>query len=475
VTELHELFAWQQRDALADGSVSPVELTEHYLARIERRNPALTALVEVTAEAALERARALQQVDPAERPLLWGLPLADKDLAARAGVPTRFGSRAFADNVPGASDPIVTAMDRAGAISLGKTATPEFGLVSYTDSTQSGPTRNPWDLSTDPGGSSGGAAAAVSAGLLPAAVGSDGGGSIRIPAGATGLVGLKPTRGLVPALSGVDTLGGLPTAGPLGRTVRDVALLLTALVEDPDGFPFTLRAPGRRGPYDLADPSDAVAETRYRIGVNEVSPWSTAYPITLGPEARAAFELAQRELSALQHDLIPVDLPLDPDYPAAFTTLWRAGAAAIPIPPDRESLLEPITRWLRDGSAGDTAASVVTALGTLSRFERSTLAAYAGVDAVLTPLLAMLPRPVGWYDRDDAAHNFQQQCQYTPYTAYVNVAGLPAIALPVAQTEAGIPMGVQLIGRPGGEMTLLRIAAQLEQRLHWQERHPAGW
>src|SRR5690606_30297775 len=196
---LHDLTARAQRDALRRGDLTPTELTRHYLDRIHRLNPRLGALTTVTEDAALERAHALESHSPTEsatnRPTaapLWGLPFADKDLVQRAGVRTTFGSRAFEAHVPEVSDPLALALDAAGAVSLGKSNAPEFGMPSYTENLVGGPSRNPWRLELGSGGSSGGAATAVAAGLLPFAPGSDGGGSIRIPAAATGLVGIKP-------------------------------------------------------------------------------------------------------------------------------------------------------------------------------------------------------------------------------------------------------------------------------------------
>ncbi|HEU0182042.1 MAG TPA: amidase, partial [Agromyces mariniharenae] len=224
MSELHEYTALELHQLLQRREVSPVELAQHYLDRIERLDPAIGAFATVTPEAALERGRHVEEHVPTAAPL-WGLPLADKDLHRRAGVPARFGSRAFAEFVPDDSDELVRAVDAAGAVSLGKTATPEFGLPSYTEGLVGPPTRNPWDPSRGAGGSSGGAAAAVAAGMLPFAPGTDGGGSIRIPAAACGLVGVKPSRGRVPAGPGLATLAGLGVAGPIARTVADAALL----------------------------------------------------------------------------------------------------------------------------------------------------------------------------------------------------------------------------------------------------------
>ncbi len=467
--ELHHLTAQEQLDWLRRGEVSPVELATHYLERIARLDPDLGAFTTVTPDAALERARYVQESVPKAAPL-WGLPLGDKDLWQRQGVRTTKGSRLFADFVPDTSDEIVRVLDEAGGVSLGKTNAPEFGLPAYTESLVADPARTPWDTSRGAGGSSGGAAVAVSAGLLPVAPGSDGGGSIRIPAAATGLVGLKPSRGRVPASSGFTSLGGLVVAGPLARTVADAALLLDAMVAP---SPWSVQPPTWDGGAFL---NAAVrGEGRFQLGVMTSSPWESSYEITVSPEAHAALDVALRELDALGHGIEHIALEPDDSYGSAFRTIWQAGAAGIPAEGDQLELLEPLTRWLvargRELGARDLGGALVQ----LAQYERSVIRQFASFDAVLTPTLALTPRPLGWFDPEDAERNFEQQCQYSPWTSFVNVSGLPAITLPVAQTEDGLPMGVQLIGRPGGEDVLLAIGAQLERRLAWQRRHPAAW
>jgi amidase len=467
--ELHHLTASDQLDWLRRGEITPRELTDHYLARIERLDGGLGAFATVTPDAA--RARADAVADLPRALTLWGLPHAEKDLAARAGVRTAYGSRLMSDFVPEASDELVEVLDAAGAISLGKTNTPEFGLPSYTESLVAPPARTPWRPELGAGGSSGGAAVAVSAGLLPVAVGSDGGGSIRIPAAATGLVGLKPSRGRVPALGGQAQLAGLPTAGPLARTVADAGLMLDAIAA---ASPYSVGPPTWDGGAFL---NAAVrGEGRFEIGITTASPWSAAYDIVVAQEATEALEVAVRELTAVGHGLQQLDWRPGDDYAPAFRTIWQAGAAGIPAETDDElGRLEPLTRWLVERGRSLGARELATALQQLALFERQTIAAFAQVDAVLTPALAMTPRPVGWYDRDDGERNFEQQVRYTPWTSFANVSGLPAIALPVHQTADGLPMGVQLIGRPGREDVLLAIGAQLERRLHWQRRHPPQW
>ncbi|HLS93240.1 MAG TPA: amidase [Microbacterium sp.] len=449
--------------ALRGGEVSPVEATQAFLERI-RAHDDLGAFVEVTAERALDRARALGT--PREgAPPLWGVPLADKDLTARAGVPTRYGSRAFRDFVPDASDPLALALDRLGSVSLGKTSTPEFGLTGYTEPAAGRPARNPWDPATGAGGSSGGAAVAVAAGLLPAAPASDAGGSIRIPAATVGVVGLKPSRGRLPFVNGLDAPGGLGTAGPIARSVADAALLLGALTSsaprahatgapDPDGA-FAGRAPLQE--LVARDPG------RLRVGTTLATPWDGWTDTTLDEGARAAFAWAAGVLEGAGHAV--ADAGWAPaGYPELFTTIWRASASTVPVATeDLDRLVEPFTEWIvREGRAMG-AQEALGGYQAAAAFERRTIEAFAPYDAVLTPALALSPRPIGWAgEAASPLENFARQCQYAPHTSFVNVAGLPAVTVPVAAAPGERPWSVQLIGRPGGELRILQLAAQLE-------------
>ncbi|WP_166865297.1 amidase [Salinibacterium sp. ZJ70] len=469
--ELHHLSALEQLDWLRRGEVTPRELAEHYLARIERIDPQLGAFALVEPELALRRADAVASRSHALA--LWGLPLADKNLAAREGRVSDFGSRSFAGVVAEESDEIVRVLDDAGGVSLGATMAPEFGFPSYTEPLSGRPTRTPYDLARGAGGSSGGAAAAVAAGLLPVAPGSDGGGSIRIPAAACGLVGLKPSRGRVPAASGFGSLAGLVVGGPIARSVADAALLLDALVA-PSGAPASWATEARdaEGPFLTAATR---GEGRFQLAVTIDSPWSTAYDIELEPAAREALDRAIAEFTALGHGIEELAVPEEPGYAAAFRTVWQAGAATLPVEGDQLDRVEPLTRWLVEEGRGLGARELGEALAWLSAYERRTIARFAPFDAVLTPTLAQAPRPIGWYDAEDPERNFAQQCRYSPFTSFVNVAGLPAITLPIHETAEGLPMGVQLVGRPGGERALLALGAQLERQIGWHRRHPAAW
>ncbi|MEO6827260.1 MAG: amidase [Microbacteriaceae bacterium] len=477
MAEIHELTALEQWQSLQGGDLSPTELTAHYLDRIRMLNPGLGAFVTVTEEAAERRAHQVETEVPPTA-VLWGLASGDKDLWRRAGVPAGFGSRLLSGFVPDTSDEIVQTLDAAGAISLGKTNTPEFGLPCYTESLVAAPARNPWNPRLGAGGSSGGAAVAVAAGMLPFAPGSDGGGSIRIPAAACGLVGLKPSRGTVPGGSGIGSLGGLVVDGPIARSVADAALLLDAMIgRDRHGRPdhhFALRpAAVDSGPLLSA----AVrGDGRYQLGVMTSSAWDDAYEIVIDRAALTALQVAVDGFAALGHGIEQATIRGDDHYAPAFRTIWQVAAASIPAETtEQEELLEPLTRWLVRRGRAIPARQLAESLAVLSEYERSLIEQLSRFDAVLTPALAMTPRPVGWFDGDDGELNFAQQVQYTPFTSMINVSGLPAITLPVHLTDDGLPMGVQLIGRPGGEATLLALGAQLERRIPWQRRHPPSW
>lgn len=516
-TPLHDRTATELADELDSGAISSTELTTHLIERVSAHNEELRAFVTVTAEAALNRATwadrelaAVRDATPDERararrarPLL-GLPFGDKDLSDRAGVPTSNGSRAMAGYVPETSSRIVTDLDAAGGVSLGKTNTPEFGFPSYTENLIGAPARNPWDTSTGPGGSSGGAAVAVSAGFVPVAPGSDGGGSVRIPAAACGLVGLKTSRGRVPGGAGVDSLAGLSVAGPLARTAADAALLLDAMLVTADDWPHAVAAAGGRAPApsyrdDLAartfgDAPDADGGLeRLRIGVSTWSPWADRYELGVDDEHLRALDATVRALEGAGHEIVQIPggvakgggaAPASSiagaegvvdgaGFADAFRAVWRGGAASLPFDDEGLAAVEPLTSWLVRTGRELPVAELSRGLAYLADFERRVIAAYRGFDVVLTPALAMSPRVVGWYDPEDGERNFGQQVQYTPFTAYVNATGLPAIAVPVATDP--LPVGVQAIGRPGREDVLLRLAAWLEPRFGWVDRRPAAF
>ncbi|WP_146359598.1 amidase [Arthrobacter yangruifuii] len=460
----HELTAVELRDALASGELGAEEVTVHYLERINELNPALGAFLTPTPELALAEARSADthRARGKQLGLLHGMPLAHKDLTDVAGVRTTLGSAALDPWTAQEDAPLPAVLRRAGAISLGKTQVPEFGLSSYSENLVGPPARNPRDTRLSPGGSSGGSAAAVAAGLIPFAPGTDGGGSVRIPAAATGLVGLKPNRGRIPSGSGQQDLGGFVVAGPLARNAADAALLLDAMVDEPH-----YRATGAFPAEGTFLAAALRAEGQFRIGVSTRSPFESRLDIRLDPEALQALDAATAALTGAGHDLVDTDLVYDERYPEAFQVVWTASLATLSLPEGGAERLSDLAAVMRQRALRRTAAELVTAVDVLRTFETETIRQYSAYDMILTPTLGMTPRPVGWYGSDSggaedrADEDYARQCLYSPFTSMVNVCGLPAITLPVWDTAAGLPMGVQLIGRPGAEADLLAVAVQL--------------
>lgn len=472
MTELHDLSAVEQAAAVRRREVAPVELVDHYLGRVHRRSAELGAFVTVTAAQARAQAAALQAavLRGDVLPALAGVPTAVKDLNLTAGVRTTLGSAVYADFVPDVDDHVVTRLRQAGTISLGKTNTPEFGLPCYTEPDVAPPARTPWDLDRGAGGSSGGAAAAVAAGLVAVAQGSDGGGSIRIPASCCGLVGLKVARGRISngPLSGDVT--GLAWNGPLSRTVGDAAALLDALAGPMPGDPHW--AP----PLPPGASFAAAAATepgRLRIGRYADPPIPGA---TVHPDCLAGWEVASRLLADLGHEVVDVPGPFAPELIDLFEVVWSVAACGVPVDAERETALRPLTRWLRERGRAVSGPRFVAALTGLQAAARAAIVATAPYDAVLTPTLAQPPAPVGAL-RDDAdpAADFEAQKRFTPFTAVYNMTGQPAISLPLHTTAAGLPIGVMLVGRSAEEATLLSLAGQMERAAPWRDRHPPGW
>jgi amidase len=468
---LHDLTALEQGALIASGELTSLELTEHYLERTARLDD-VGAFVTVTADRARDQARDADAPRGSDwagaKPPLYGVPTAIKDLNLTAGVRTTFGSAAFDDFVPEVSDAVTEAIEWSRMPSLGKTSTPEFGSPCYTEPEGRPPAVTPWDRTRMAGGSSGGAAAAVAAGLVPVAQGSDGGGSIRIPASCCGLVGLKPSRGRI---SGAPMYGdpvGLSTAGTLARTVRDAAALLDVLAGRRAGDPSWAQPP--TGPFLAACDR---APGRLRVA-RFITPVISDAPVA--PECVEAYEDASRLLERLGHDVVDVPVPLSEEAVPVFETCWAVLTALSAAPPDREHLLRPLTRWLSERGRAVTGPEFGLAIGAMRRFAAAALEALEPYDAVLTPTLAAPPLLVGEL-RDDAdpARDFEAQKAFTPWTSAWNVTGMPAVNLPLHRTPSGLPVGVMLAARPAEEELLLSLAAQVETAAPWHDRRPPGW
>lgn len=463
MAQLHDLTALEQGAAVLAGEVSAGELVEHYAARIARLDGELGAFVTRTFDAARARAAGPLPTGP-----LAGVPTAIKDLNLTAGVPTGFGSRAMSGFVPAISDHVVEKIAAAGLLSLGKTATPEFGLPCYTETEVGPPTRNPWDLSLSAGGSSGGAGAAVAAGLVPVAQGSDGGGSLRIPGSVNGLVGLKVARGRISRGPVNGDLTGLSWDGSLARTVRDAAALLDVMAGPMPGDPHWAAPPAQSFLSACERPPG-----RLRVG-------RTRTPVVDGagvhPHVVEAYDAASELLAGLGHDVEDIEPPYGPELLPSFEVLWSVSAAGAPVPPEHEHLLLPLTRWLRERGRALSAREFTAAVVAVQAATRAGIRATAGYDVLLLPTLAQPPAPIGWFmAAGDPAAEFARMTRWTPFTALFNATGQPAVSLPLHTSPDGLPIGVMLVGRPADELTLLSLSAQLEQARPWADRHPAMW
>jgi amidase len=481
MAELHDLTALEQGAAVRRREVSPVELVEHYLERIdrldrpERAEVPLGAFITVAADLALEQARAAGRAldadgEAAPRGPLFGVPVPVKDLNPVAGVRTTFGSAVYTDFVPTAEDTVVTLLREAGTSMLGKTNAPEFGLPCYTENRVAPPARTPWDVTRSAGGSSGGAAAAVAAGLAPVAHGSDGGGSIRIPASVCGLVGLKPARGRITTGPLRGDVSGLGVDGTLARTVRDAAALLDVLAAPQLGDPHW--APPLPAGTSFLAAAD-VDPGRLRIA-RFCTPVIAAAAVHA--ECIEAYERASVLLESFGHDVVDVDPPFGPEVVPTFETVWATLATLTPVDPVREAELMPLTRWLRERGRSVSGTAYAQALAGMQLAARRAVVALAPYDAVLTPTLAQPPVPVGAFlDAGDGEADFEANKRFTPFTSVWNVTGLPAVSLPLHWTAEGLPVGVMLAGRPAGEAALISLAAQVESAAPWHARRPACW
>jgi amidase len=458
--ELAFLPATEQARLVRDGEVSPVALVELYLERIARLEPALGAYVTVRGEEALAEAHA-KASEPATSPF-HGVPISLKDLDPTAGIRTTFSSRAFAANVPEFDLAHVARLKAAGFVILGKTNTPEFGTTAFTDSALNGPCRTPWDLTRNAGGSSGGAASALAAGLCAIAQGSDGGGSIRIPASCCGVLGFKASRGRIsnaPFAPGI----GLGTTGPLARTTADAAAYLDVAVGYEWGDPFPPPPPDRPYAEEVgADPG------RLRVALTTTAPIDGDVDGACVAAARDAAEL----MASLGHEVEEAAPDWgDGELMDDFKPVWQTAPSLYPV--RDPSVLSPLNQAFLQGAAETSSAAYAAAVSRLQLRARRIASFWSRYDLLLTPTLALPPVPVGWESEpEDPWEQFDRAARFTPFTAVFNVTGQPAVSLPLHWTDDGLPIGVQLVGPPLGDALLVRVASQLEEARPWAHRRP---
>ena len=456
--ELAFAGAAEQVRMLAEGTVTAPTLLEIYLERIARLDRQLRSYRVVFADAARQEAEAAQRrLDAGERLPLLGVPVAIKDDVDIAGEMTTYGTSAV--STPATRDAEVVARLRAaGAVIIGKTTVPEMMMLPYTESLTFGATRNPWDTALTPGGSSGGSGAAVAAGLAPLALGSDGGGSIRIPSGWCGLFGIKPQRDRVPLAPHDDAWCGLSVNGPVARSVKDAALFLdvTTTMPGPDGgfVGAAAREPGR-----------------LRIALSTKVP--PPFVVNIGKEQRAAVDEAGALLRELGHDVVT----RDPDYPPAaiyanyLPRFFRGIYNDVRLLPHQDRLEKRTRNMARIGSLlSDRRMANV-------RAGESALAAriqsiFDDVDVVITPGNATGPSRIGAYQRRGAISSLLLVSGRVPFFEIWNLTGQPAAAVPWGLDRNGVPLSVQLVGRPRDEATLLALSAQIEATRPWAHRRP---
>jgi Asp-tRNA(Asn)/Glu-tRNA(Gln) amidotransferase A subunit family amidase len=441
------------------GEISAEEACRAALERLEAENPRIGAVVAWDGERALAEARERDGLPHVWRGPLHGVPFTAKDLNDATPYPTTYGSRAFADNVPGADATCIARLRRAGAVLIGKTNTPEMGLRPTTENLLFGPTRNPHDTSRTPGGSSGGAAAALAVGIGTLAQGSDGGGSIRIPASCCGVVGHKPTRGLVSgAPATYDAWEGFATNGPIARTVADCALMLEVMAgpEPGDAYP--------PPPHDDAFAAACVEDpASLRIGVVRDPPVGT-----LEDEVAEIFGAALATLTHMGHRLeeaaeVPLGELMEP-----FQTIVLGQCAAFRqlMPPERFDQLEPMTREaVSDGErigVGDYVQAVAAARrGTAAVFE-----AMAPFELLVSPVLTQAAMTLDAFAPEGGRRErWRAYFEWHSYTVPFNVTGQPALSLPCGTTVGGLPVGLQIAGPPGADALVLALGAAFERAL----------
>jgi amidase len=425
-------------------ALSSEELTEIYLRRIAERDPEIHAFVQVLGDEALRAARKADRDKPPPGARFWGVPIGIKDLNAVRGSFLRMGSRAFSRFLSPADDLVVARLRRAGFIMLGKTSTPELGCLPVTEPETHAPTRNPWDRSVTPGGSSGGAAAALAADMLPIAQGSDGGGSVRIPAALCGLVGFKPTQGIVENPFGMTDPDIVWTCGPIARSVADAAAMVDAMTDPPaDGIGFfeQSRRPLRRLKVCVA---------------------TDTYVVPTEPEIRDETLRIARMVASLGHD-VDERSTLSGVSVEEFIPIWQKNVARAPVLDWSET--EPLTRWFAEGGKGLDVREVASKVASIA--ER-VIAGFGDADVWIMPTVSVSPFPIGTLGGLPPLEAFHRAAHLGAFTAPFNVSGQPAISIPAGLSSKGHPIGVQLVGRKNDDGTILSLARALEEQIGWK-------
>ena len=460
--------ATELRGLVASKGISPMELTQLYLDRIDRFDPSLNAYLTVDAEGAIEAARRAEQavVRGDELGPLHGVPISIKDLQITKGLRTTSGSSIFRDRVPKEDSIAVERIRAAGAVILGKTNTPEFGLLGVTVNKLGGPCRNPWNTDRTTGGSSGGAAAATAAGLCALSEGSDGGGSIRIPSSFCGIFGIKPTQGRVPKYAGAGiplTANHFSQSGPMTRNVRDAAVLLEVLAGYDPRDPSSMRE-------TIPDLVGALDRSTENLAVG----WSPDYGYApVDPDVLAVCRSTLDGLGDAGCEVAESDLVLDSPF-EAFQPLFAAMAFAS-YSSFLDGDLTDYARQMIERGASVSGAEYALALGHMDLIRSSIEEQLDRFDLIASPTLAVPAFEAGGpldTVSEIAGREVDPWWGYFPFTFPINMAGLPAVSIPAGFSDDGLPVGLQLVGRRGAEETLVAVSAALEQARPWAHRRP---
>jgi amidase len=451
------------RDLILKKEVKPREVAEFFIARVERLNPKLGAFITVTAERALADAARLEKMNTSDavKLPLFGVAYSLKDLLWTKDIRTTFGSKNYENWHAPADAELAVRLANAGGILLGKTSTPEFGLRPTTEGGLCPPARNPWNLEHTAGGSSGGAASAVAAGLHPVAQGSDGGGSVRIPAACCGLVGIKPSRGRITrAPSEGESWGGLSTTGPIARTVRDAALMLDAMAGMLPGDPYAARPHTRPFVEEVS-----AHPKKLRLAVINQSALGSVDAETL-----AALESACGVFREIGHSLEAITIDPGAMLGKFARVIVGASVSALNIP--NPELLDPVVRGSYEWGAKISAADYIRAVTGMHNTSREIIHTLMPYDALIAPTLTRPAVRIGTLASNPAT-GADEIYGWIAFTFPFNSTGQPAISIPNGFSKTGLPLALQIVGRPGDEASIIALAAEFERARPWKDRHPA--
>ena len=453
--------------AIRSREISPVEVLDACLARIDAVNDRVNAVIWRDDESARTAAKAAEaevmRIDGAQLPPFHGVPIPIKDLTPVLGWPTTYGSNGALSETAAESELVVLALQRAGFLLTGRTNTPEFGPITVTENVRYGLTRNPWNLDHTPGGSSGGAAAAVAAGMFPVAHANDGGGSIRIPASCCGLVGLKPSRGRVPTL--YTAWEGGAVEGAVATNVEDAAAVLDVISGPDPACWYNAPAPSRPFRDEVG-----VAPGPLRIGVLREPPFG----LPLEPECAAAVDTAVALLESLGHSILEVKLEIPDEVFGDFLNIVNSGLADYH---DVDwSRVEPHVAANRQTALAIDSLTYVSSVHALQRYTRTVIGRWGGeFDVLITPTMTILPPRAGEVlamVHADPGTVALPVLQMAIFNGMFNMSGQPAVSLPLHMSSTGLPVGVQFVGGPWQEWQLLRLASQIETAAPWRDSRP---